>query len=286
MEAPSNRADHIASTYGVYIYPNTDLEALECDLIQQDRDWKPFRDTSFALNRGDFKRKLVAYSVERRSYKQSHHNLGRAEFCDDETTVFCVYRNFQNGSEESSNNLSRSLVFLPESNWIQAPTPSYFTSRFSNLTQYSGKFLIFIEKTKILEVWNIFKRAHLEGKLGYGLRVSSEKKNPHNKQEALRLITVHIENCFDLTRVGCIAWEINQLLNCGYTKFTLLADIASELSHFESGDLTKSVYTFIPSHFKSKPISQYVGHFILNSTIRSQEMRKLFDLTVTTPEFY
>lgn len=278
MEAPSTRADYIATTYGVYIYPNTDLEALEIDLKNKNREWSSFYDTSYALNRGDIKAKLKAYENGRHTYKR-FNRLEDGDFCDDETTVFAVYKNFQNGSEES--NVSRSLVFMPARNWVQAPTSPMLLKRFSRITRYSGKFLVYIEKARILEVWNNFKKVHLEGRLGYGLRLGAEKEG-----RAARMITVHIENCFDLVRVGCVAWEINQIISNSYFQFELRADIGSELNYLESGSLTNELYIFYPSHFNSKTISKYVGHFISNNIERSKDLRKLFDLTVTTPEFY
>ncbi len=101
--------------------------------------------------------------------------------------------------------------------WLQAVPPKSLHGRFTRITQDSGKFLVFVHKSQIDAIWAKFKSAYEEGKLGYGLRASTQKVNVNCSTENLlsgnSLITVHLENSFDKNEVARAAWEINQLLH-------------------------------------------------------------------------
>lgn len=104
--------------------------------------------------------------------------------------------------------------------WLQASIPTSLYPRFLNITNNSGKFFVFMKIKHIDAVWEQFKIAYREGKLGYGLQCTAGFECSNHKKKS-QSILVHTEDAFDLEEVGRVAWEIYQVLEKWNWKGTL-----------------------------------------------------------------
>lgn len=111
--------------------------------------------------------------------------------------------------------------------WLQAPIPQKLQSRLQTITNNSGKFLVFIPKNVVDKMWDIFKNAYEEGKLGYGLQCSTACPSPIAKKKDRNvnsLIVVYVQNSFNLKELGKIAANIYELLGFRESRLRFLTD--------------------------------------------------------------
>ncbi len=75
----------------------------------------------------------------------------------------------------------------------------------------SGKWLIFIDRTQVDNIWARIKRATEEGKLGDGAKVSTAKTNPNSTDLSKNVICVYTYDWTDKDDVMRIREELRQI---------------------------------------------------------------------------
>lgn len=93
--------------------------------------------------------------------------------------------------------------------WIQAPIADACASRLKNITCNSGKFLVFIPFTEERdESWRKFDEVYATGKLGYAIQCTTSKPSPHDAGTSNGVISVHMEDSFNLEEIAKTAYTI------------------------------------------------------------------------------
>lgn len=93
--------------------------------------------------------------------------------------------------------------------WIQAPIAESCAARLVNITCNSGKFLIFIPTTESRDTsWMEFAEVYASGTLGYAIQCTTAKLSPHDAGTSNGVISVHMEDSFDLEQITQVAYHI------------------------------------------------------------------------------
>lgn len=231
---------------------------------------------SFAFDTGDFEEKVESYDLP--TGRALHVTVYTENIPDNRRTLmqFPWYH-------LADCFVSPSAVV--DRNWLQAPIPLTFFNRVSTISQYSAKFIIDVSIDKVDEVWQRFSIAYFENRLGYGLRISTAKIAPVMKKHTM---TIHVENFCNLVMVAIVAYEIHRLLGRNHVTFCLLADIATELNHFEEKNespLRKALFVFRPSYFEHgdnlKTNQSFVDSFIYFNASRISRIQQRLDFTIS-----
>lgn len=75
----------------------------------------------------------------------------------------------------------------------------------------SGKWLVFVDRTQVDDIWARIKRATEEGKLGAGAKVSTAKTNPNSTDISKNVICVYTYDWTDKEDVMRIREELRQI---------------------------------------------------------------------------
>ena len=78
-------------------------------------------------------------------------------------------------------------------------------------THRSGKWLVFVDKKDVDEVWDKIKKAVEEGKLGSDAKVATAKPNPHATNPDKRVICVYTYDYADEKDVKRVREELRKL---------------------------------------------------------------------------
>lgn len=153
--------------------------------------------------------------------------------------------------------------------WVQALVPNCLYNRCCKITEHSGKFIVPVNSNEFEAVWQRFTIAYEEGKLGYGLQYTL--RAPRNKYEPLKcnLVTVHLENSFDLDEVMRVAWEIDQLLGNwrNFMYYETDYSIAKTSKYSNNIDITP-LYAISANKFLKKPITRSKNRVELDLTTK------------------
>lgn len=113
--------------------------------------------------------------------------------------------------DPQENQLPPTLIKGQYWKYADIPSNSQILRRLTQITNNSGKFLVFVSLSKLDELWKVFTKAYEENKLGYGLHCSTGKESPIASDND-SVIAVFSEDAFDSREVARIAWEIDKLL--------------------------------------------------------------------------
>lgn len=108
-------------------------------------------------------------------------------------------------------------------------------------TSRSGKWLIFVSRENVDEVWAKIKKATEEGKLGFGSKVSTAKPSPLGKDPNTHVICVYTYDWTDREDVMRVREELRKL------------GITNKIPYKSDEDTIKGKYT-VRGH---KKISKY-----------------------------
>lgn len=203
---------------------------------------------------------------------------------DTALTIFEAYGNFQKGEDDKIPSQEHNCY------WLQASVPENLHSEFFRITKYSGAILVSVPVDKIDEAWKSLNTAYHEGRLGYGLKTSTAKGNPYFPSQKIKCIVVHLTNCFDLKKVGQVAWTINQRLkssiiamhcvtdygtfcNCNQTRYRSLDHITKLTQALFNIDLR--YFNTVTGEMKPQPL--YADHFEKNNEGKAKQMKNLID---------
>lgn len=78
-------------------------------------------------------------------------------------------------------------------------------------TNRSGKWLVFMDKTRIDEIWQLIKEATIDGRLGGRSKVSTAKKNPNAYDVKKGVICIYTYDCEDKEDVLRIREELKKI---------------------------------------------------------------------------
>lgn len=106
--------------------------------------------------------------------------------------------------------------------WIYAKRGNV---EYPNPTKLSGKWLLFINITKLDETWNVIKKATEEGKLGDFSKTATLKPSPTATRENTKVICVYTNDYTDVKDVMRVRHELR---NLGFVaKISYKADFAT-----------------------------------------------------------
>lgn len=245
-------------------------------------DLIPLEDKIRANNRHQRDR-LIMGNLERFSHLDNHLVAN-----DNPYTLFHIYANFREGTSRLPPSLFNKLF------WLQAPTPPKVFQKWHQVTRYSGKILVYVEAKKVDDIWKYFVEEHVEGHLGFALRCASAKENPRSRNPNMKLITVHIGNCFDLDEVARVSWTIHDILididKQWAGVFNVLTDFSNEASivFIRTLDICKPIYKISSYSFfigrAHKTLEQFVSDFKRNDRT-SVQAKETFDRFVDGRDF-
>lgn len=112
--------------------------------------------------------------------------------------------------------------------WIYAQNAQ---GRYPSTTERSGKWLIFVHKSQINEVWGIVKIATESGELGETVKVSTARPNPNARNSGKHVICVYT---YDSEDVGDVQRIRHVLRTLGVVqKIPYKTDRATMLGRYE-----------------------------------------------------
>lgn len=260
-------------------------------LTQKKKQWNGHDNCSYAIGNWDDSGNIPTqhnkFVIVNEQLLIKNFVLPKNDAIEQILNVLKIYNKFEDGNTDCPSQIKDKC-------WKQASIPKSLFYRFTLITEFSGKFMIFIDKTKIADYWDAFIGPYQLGMLGYALKSSTAKTSPHASGPNISLLSIHTENAFDLKEISRVAWEIHKILlsldAASQTGFVYLMDQSTmfKTSHADA-ELSSTLYQFVSRHFYTpvvvpatgsieyveKSLSLYSKHFFMNNEAKATERQEL-----------